>query len=373
VKKKGRDISGLETLRALAGTVGMGSFTVAALSENTGVPRATVDTVLRRYKEEFFEPVGTVAASGRGRPAVLWRVRAAAIDDVVAEVERIQPGIRAVLHEPADAEDAELSDASLALAADSILRADTDDPDAALAWVDAGRTSLLAAGFDPGFLADDVGVVTAGDVRYQHARLISAVADVVEAGADRDWARIDEAQANAFRLLEQTKSDLPAEQWLPLARRVVEAGGTVLAAGIALVHPGDREVFENLFPTLTSVPSDNRADTGAAETLVDARLGPSAAAGVAALPPVLALLLGNPAIGGVVTGVVSSLVETAIRGFEARRSQSASRVMVTSYVDTDLWGAVADHDVHLVLSTSQRETQECFARTVNRVAVGLDT
>lgn len=371
-------MSGVETLKALAGAVGVASFTVLSLAERTGVSRDTIDTVLRRYSGAF-QKLGPVVPGRRGRPQVRWRLRPEAIDEVVAEVEKLQLAIGPERSVPADtSEEADLVKATLMMAADSVMRAPADDLAATRSFVAAARASLLAAGFDRvvGGIGSDL--QTEADPQGQYARLISAVADVVEADATGEPGRIDAAQAKALRLVEETKSDMLAEQWLPLANRVVEAPGTVLAAPVAIVDPAHESLIEKLFPRLVRVSAaslDLSPDEDDSELttrfLADSRLTPA----TPAIPLALVILqvVADPVMGTVAATAVSTLFTKAARRLApSAQHRSAKCVLVAKHVDTAIMSTITDNDARLVLIRGPRETQTNFARVVNRMAVGLD-
>src|SRR5215813_668758 len=84
-------VSGVETLKVLAGAVDLPDFTVDGLARHTGVSRRTVDTVRRRYAE-VFERLETRDRPARGRPAVRWRLRPDQVDRVLTLVGSL-PGL----------------------------------------------------------------------------------------------------------------------------------------------------------------------------------------------------------------------------------------------------------------------------------------
>jgi hypothetical protein len=375
--KKLGSVSGVETLKTLAGAVGMASFTVGSLAERTGVSKETVDTVLRRYGEAF-ERLGPISRRGRGRPEVRWQLRPDAIDEVVAEVEKLQLAIGAERLTSADALEPDLVEASLTTAARSVLRAPVDDPGTASAFVAAARASLLAAGFD-GAVSDMRGEqAPKADLQGQRARLINAVADVVEAEVTGDTGHIDDAQARALALVEETKSNMPAEDWLPLANRVVEAAGTVLAAPVAVVDADDQTLLEKLFPWLVLVPSANlppSTDEDASilftHILADRRLRPASPG--TSMPFVIPQIHVCPLLETGTAAAISASLRKQIHHRASIYQPLIKQVVVTQYVNTAIMGTIYDSDARLVLIRSEpRETQTNFARVVNRLAVGLD-
>ena len=236
-----RSVSGVETLKVLAGTVGVGSFTVSSLAERTGVPRETVDTVLRRHRHAF-RKLDLISRHGRGRPQQRWQLRAEAIDEVVAEVGRLQAVIGTQSVEPTTTSEYEVVEASLTMATDSVLRASADEPQTALSLLKAARSSIQAAGYDP-VVSDIPGEgSTATDAFSRRARVVSAVADLIEAQISGDAERIYSTQCKVLPLLRDAKSSMSAEEWLLLADRVMGAEGNVSALPPELIgaQRGDR-------------------------------------------------------------------------------------------------------------------------------------
>lgn len=372
--KKLGAVSGVETLRVLAGTVGTASFTVNSLAQRTGVSRETVDTVLRRYLGAF-QKLDPVTGRGRGRPQVRWQLRSDAIDEVVAEVGKLQSIIGAGSLKPTDTLEPDLVEASLTLAADAVLQASVDDPQAAMSLTTAAKSSLRAAGYD--YVARDLPSegLPETDARGYRARIIGAVADLVEAEISGNYERIDAAQVKALPLVIGARSSMSAEEWLPLANRIVCAESTVLAAPVEVVDQSGQILVEQLFPNLATV-SDGSVDIDSGEgnlvpiitsILADRRVVPSALGTL--LPSVVLQVIIQPATAAVVTG----LLRRAVRRPTSNIRPIAKRVVYVEHVDSPAISAITGGTVQLVLvSPERRHAQTDFARVVNRAAVGLD-
>lgn len=368
-------IAGVETLRVLAGSVGVASFTVNSLARRTGVSRDTVDTVLRRHRG-VFERLDPIPGPGRGRPQVRWQLRAEAVDQVVAEVNRLQSVIEIQDLGPDNTIDADVVEASLALAADAVLRAPVGDPRAAMSLVAAAKSSLLAAGYD--FTGDEA--LSTGlpetDPRGNRARIISTVADLVEAEATGGLDRLDSIQAKALPLVTEARSSMSAEEWLPLANRVVSARSSVLAAPIEVMDPGGQKLIEQLFPNLTAV-SDGSIDVDSGEgtlepvqtlVLADGRITSSPAG--TQLPSVILQVLLEPATAT----TVADLLNKAVHRPTTNVRPIAKWVVYAEHMDSNAMVKVAGSLAQLVLvGHDTRNAQTDFARVVNRAAVGLDT
>ena len=225
------DVTGIETIKVLIGAMSVPDFTVDELADHTEVARRTVDTVRRRYKHAF-EKVPDARATGRGRPAVRWRLRSDRMNEVVAAVESHQSALgHGWRMEIADQPQADVSDASLIMAATAIART-PEDPAQAEQLVAAARHSLLAAGFPDG---KPLWAKRPDPELAEKARLVSAAVDVVEACFLGDQWRIDKARARALPLVidaARRMSDSDAE-WQILAQKVITATGTALTPGRA--------------------------------------------------------------------------------------------------------------------------------------------
>lgn len=213
-------VSGVETIRVLAGTVGVADFTVNSLARRTGVSRETVDTVLRRHPRAFrrLDPV----VRGRRRPQVRWQLRPEAIEEVVTEVGRFQ-GVQVENLGAASAPEPDLIEASLTMAADSVSRALVNEPEVALPLLASAKSALLSAGFGPSFsyLPDEDSPET--NANRVRVRAINAVADVRHAEIADDPERIQTAYTMALPLVREARSCMSDEEWLPLATHIEAA------------------------------------------------------------------------------------------------------------------------------------------------------
>jgi hypothetical protein len=378
--KKLGTVSGVETLKTLAGAVGIASFTVRSLAQRTGVSRETVDTVLRRHRGAF-KRLNTIPGGGRGRPQVRWQLRSDAIDEVVAEVQRLQGTIGGEPYGSADRPEPDLVEASLTMAADSVLRAPVDDPDTARLLIATARASLVAAGFDDVLSDTSQGSLPGASPEEERARLINAVADVVEADLTGDPAYIDLSQAKALPLVREAKASMSAEQWLPLANQVIGSTGTVLAAPVCVPDPNDRSLIEKMFPWLTPVygakveadVDDGTPASIANLVLADRRLAPSAYRLV--LPSVVVLqVLAEPMGRPATVDAVSALLRKKLLAPSSSAYRLPKHIVFAEHIDAAIMSSITDSGARLVLiEPKPRETQTNFARAVNRVAVGLDS
>lgn len=357
-------VSGVATLQVLAGTLGVADFTVSSLAQRTGVSRETVDTVLRRHPGAF-QKIDRVSGPGRGRPQVRWQLRPDAIDEVVREVERLQAGPGVDRLRSVGPLEPDLIDAALTMAADSILRAPVDEPAKAMPLVDSARSSLLAAGFDP-----SINEVTAEE-HAPRARMISAVADLAEAEITGGDERIDLAKAKALSLVREARTSTFAEEWLPLAERVVNAEGSVLGGPVEVVDPGGQLLVQALFPHLTRVSAASSIDPGfptTAEILADERVeleGPLSAI----LPSVIFHVIGV----GVTAAAISGLLGKPLQRSTANIRPGPKRVVLAENLDSANIAAITGIDAQLlVVGHDTHSVQRGLARVVNRTAVGLD-
>ncbi len=274
------DATGVETIKTLVASLGVPDFTVDELAQQTGVSPKTVDTVVRRYLEAF-DRLPSGKQGNPGRPPIRWRLRTDHLDEVLAVVDSHQAALGAGgwRSEVADTPDPDTVEASIIMAATAVARA-SDDAEQAKQLVAAARNSLAAAGFgsDGSPWADQPDQELAG-----RARFIAAAADVADACLSGDQQRIDKAQARAMPHLEDAKRYMSATEWMPLARKVLRAPGTVLSAPV-LVEKDSVRYFRGLFPTLRAysqkedVPpgfvfmTDTRAEQSAASAPVTSLL-----------------------------------------------------------------------------------------------------
>lgn len=362
-------VSGVAALQVLAGTLGIADFTVNSLAQRTGVSRETVDTVLRRHPEAF-QKIDRVSGPGRGRPQVRWRLRPDAIDEVVREVERLQAGTGVDRPRSTASLGPDLVDASLTMAADSILRAPADEPTKAMMLVESARSSLLAAGFGPSL--SEANAQGGAEEHAPRARMISAMTDLVEAEAVGSHDRIDLAKAKALSLVRKARMSTFAEEWLPLAERVVNSEGSVLGGPVEVVDPGGYSLVQKLFPHLTRVSAAGRIDSGfsiSAEILADERVeleGP-----LSTIPPAVIFHV----IGAKVTAAgISGLLGNPPQRPTANIRPGAKRVVLAENLDSANIATITGSDAQLlVVGRDSHSMQRGLARVVNRTAVGLDT
>ncbi|MCA1706655.1 MAG: hypothetical protein LC808_26680 [Actinobacteria bacterium] len=336
-------IAGVETIKTLAAAVGVPSFTVASLAESSAVAPRAVDTVLRRYPA-MFETLTPAAPTGVGRPPTRWRLRAERIDDVAARVGELQSalgGERGLLELKPPEPD--LTEASLLMAADAVASASPNDPDVASLLLSAARDSLVAAGVDP----DSSTPAEFDNVDLWHrARAIASVIDVVDACMEGDQERIDDAQARSLPMVVEAAANMPADQWLPLVRRVIEAPGTVIAAPVLVGVP--HESLTALFPTLT-VQEHDQVPEGYSY-LCDSR------SMLPASDPVTCLLFPHD--------------EPELEGLFSRNIRGPMSCVVVSDQPAIL-GSALEHGAHFVLHRSDTTTRASIAKVVNRLAMGL--
>lgn len=239
-------VSGLETIKTLAGAVDLPSFTIDGLARHTGVSRRTVDTVRRRYGNAF-ERLEEQRPRRRGRPAVLWRLRPDQVDRVITVVGSLQSSLSATERSTmTESPDADLIDSLVAVAADALARVSDYHATETGQLLSAARHSLGAAGFgiDGDFLAD------ASDEKVaSKAAFVASVADLMDAVRLKRQEQIDVAQARALTLAMRTASHVPAGYWLPLANQVARAPGTVLGTPL-LVTESSRAKVGRMFPAL---------------------------------------------------------------------------------------------------------------------------
>lgn len=341
-------IAGVETLKALAGAVGVPSFTVASLAERSGVARRAVDTVLRRYPF-MFERLPPTSRTGMGRPPVQWRLRPDRIDEVAVRVGQLQAALgpdRELLG--ANPPEPDLAEASLLMAVDAVTTAPTDDPEVAGLLLRAARDSLAAAGFGP----DGASGSTGHDLDLsRRARMIASVADLVDAWVGGDQTRIDEAQARAFSTVVEAAGNMLADQWLPLVQKVVEAPGTVLSAPVLVGQDdGSRASLVDLFPDLRVDDRDGQVPDGYL-CMYDPR--PT----LVAVEPVTFVLFPDD--------------EPELRGAFARSSARPPSCLVVSDQPGVLSTALG-YGARLVLDRGLPATRTGIANVVNRLALGLD-
>lgn len=213
-------LPGLATVKVLAGSLTLPSFTVAALAEAVGVSPKTVDDILRRRYKKYFYPVGPDHGGQPGRPAQRWALRddrASEVVDIVDEVRRVSGADIS-----RKARESELADASLVMAANAVTSVRGSDPESARSLLRTVKYNLELAGFAPDGSPVDNEVDASSAAK---ARLVAVVGDLVEAELTKDQRLIDEANLRALPVLTDVAPDIPANEWLPLAV-ACQGGGT---------------------------------------------------------------------------------------------------------------------------------------------------
>ena len=326
--------------------------------------RDTVDTVLRRYGA-LFEPVGRANRTGPGRPPILWALKAEAIDDLVAEVESMQAAFGRPApgeHDSLGAQDHNVTDASLALAADSVTRASKDSGDESRSFLAAARASLAAAGFD----TERADLVASRGESSQtwRAGFIASTADLVEATLTGHQESIDSAYATALALATPAQADMPAAEWVGLTNAVLRAG-TVLAAPI-IADTGGESAAE-LLPMLDEPDIDSPAYAGLRQghvVLIDRRFRPQ---GIA---PRASVILGIFLHSNLETAAAASVLAGWMQATAI--DTSLRRVVITRSADRGKRPSGLGARFAPSARGRPGTTPAEVAREVNRLAVGLD-
>jgi len=336
--------SGVETLKVLAGAIGLPTFTVDALAERAGVSRRTVATVLQRYGQAF-QQLGPSSPSGPGRPAIRWQVREDHIDDIVRRLDPIQSVVGDHVAR-SNAPVVDLTDAAVLMAANAIIHAPTDDPATAEALVSAARDSLASAGF-----AQDGSSLTPqrDEGIERRAELIASVVDVVDASVAGDQERVDQALMRAFPRLQEAMQHVTVDEWMPLAHRMLREPSTVLAAPV-LVHEFD-PAASKFFPNLELAPAVADVPTGFV-CMRDVR---------APAPSVF-----RPS-----SVVVFDDELASVRRIPFERLGGVQMFIVVSG-DPQVLGPVVQLGGKFVLRRDEESTQKEIVHLVNGLAIGLD-
>ena len=337
-------VSGVETVKTLAGAVDLLSFTIDGLAKHTGVSRRTVDTVRRRY-EHAFERLEESSPRRPGRPAIRWRLRPEQVDRVITVVGSLQGSLNASERlAMAEHPDEDLSDSLITVAADGLARISDCSATETIQLLSAARDSLAAAGFGA---VDDAETNPSDENLAKKAAFVGSVADLIDAVRSNRQKQIDIAQAKAMSLAMSTASYMPAGYWLPLAKRVVNAPGTVLGIPL-LVRESSRATVGRLFPALEVQYVDRRAP-GYVQ-LADPRASYNR-------------------IGDRVT-----TVEFVNNRADLRNSVDASGVadsLILVSKDPGLLGAAQERGAHFVLEKRPKRTGIDIAKLVNLLASGL--
>ena len=305
-----------------------------------------------------------------------WQLRSDAIDEVVREVEKLQAGTSAEASRPTGSLEPDLIDASLTMAADSILRASGEAPTSAMPLVDSARSSLLAAGFDPSLNEFTIQGGAEEHENAPRARLINSVSDLVEAELIGDHERIDLAKAKALPLVRAARTSTFAEEWLPLAEHVVNAEGSVLGGSVEVVYLGGQSLVQKLFPHLTRVSAGSRDFGPGEESGLPASVDVLADDRVAlegtlsrTLPTVIFHILGGHSTGAVISG----LLRNPSHRPEANIRLLPKRVVLAEDLDpTNIATITGGNAQLLVFGQDTHNMQKGLARVVNRTVVGLD-
>lgn len=341
--------SGLTTLRVLNSAVSLPSFTAGELAEEANVSPKSVENVLSRYKD-YFRPVESKRMGVPGRPAARWAIRPERLSELNEMVAPISVGTDQ--ESEATAEDEDLAEASLTLALNAVAKANSRDTDSLKMLLAAARSNL----FNAGFSAD--GELLPGAMRPSRrhqtkAQLIAAVSDVLEARITDNAKRRDDAQVHAFRILEESKSEVAADSWLPLTNVALHAWGTLIAIPIVMPLP-DWPFFNSLFPMLRRV----RCDFVNTVCAVDDRIWPNMHE-IPAVQPLAAVLHGW-----------RSRMED-IADCEVEHRLAAARKVVVGRPHDDLLEAFREGVEHFVLAEDEySDDAKCeIARKVAQVAL----
>ncbi|WP_425003117.1 hypothetical protein [Mycolicibacterium sp. S3B2] len=344
--------SGLTTLKVLNSAVSMPSFTVEDLAKDANVSRKTVDDVLRRRYKSFFRAVDSERLGAPGRPARRWAIQPERLPELNAMVASINLGAEQELEE-ATAEDEAVAEASLTLAMNAVAKADHRDIESLGTLIAAAKSNLFNAGF--GTDGEPLPGMKKPNRRQQtKAQLIAAVSNVLEARITDNPKLRDDAQVHAFRILEESKSEVTADAWLPLTNAALHAWGTLIAIPIAMPLP-DWPFFNRLFPMLRRV----RCDLVNAVCAVDDRIWPHLDEIVPAVHPIAAVL----------HGYRSGMEEIA--GCEVEHRLAAARKVVVGGSQDDLLEAFQEGVELFVLSNDEYsdDAKSEIARKVAQVAL----
>ena len=338
-------VSGVETLKVLAGAVDLPDFTVDGLARHTGVSRRTVDTVRRRYGE-VFERLDATDRPARGRPAVLWRLQPDQVDRVMDLIGSL-PGLLSTAETSALRRDPdrELADALIAVAADHLGRMVGYQANDAGKLVSATWDSLTAAGFS----TDGTPLFNAADERLtSKAAFVASVANLIDAVRSNQQERIDDAQATAFSVAAAAAAHMPADGWLPLTRLVVQAPGTVLCSPL-LVKKKFRTTIRTLFPSLKAQHTTRRVTPDYIQ-LADSRIA-------------------HKRVDDYVTSV--EFVNNDVELESSARTPSIADRLIFVSGNSNLLGAAQDKGALFVLKRRSKSTRISIAKAVNQLASGL--
>lgn len=208
-------VSGLETAKVLTAALDVPTFTVTELAAAANVSTSTVNNVLARGYQDFFDCLGRDRRQGsRGAPPKRWTIRKDRLTDLYEIVREIRLA-GAVPPESQDEDDSRLIDASLGTAVHALVQAAAEeDPESATTLIEAAKTDLVAAGFE----RDGVPLTNLKSDRQSaaRARLIAAVSDVLLAKLTDDEQLIEDAQVRTYPAFVETKPVVVADEWLAL-------------------------------------------------------------------------------------------------------------------------------------------------------------
>ena len=340
-------VSGLETTKVLVGAADLPTFTVDALSEHVGVSRKTVDTVRRRYSN-LFEQVGSAASGGRGRPAILWRLKRQEVHKVAEVVDRVRASLSSADQDALnEIPDEETARALVLGAVDSIGRAALRDEVECPELVRAARFSLASAGFQEGDPPPEkVSIETELAVSAAFTYSIASLIEAIRSGRQED---IDSTQSKALRLGVEASTFMSVEQWLPLARAVARAPSDVIGRPI-LVPQRHEDVASALFPDLRRVSGWHGY-----------------------------VCLGDPrGVGRVQDDPVATVLwmnnQRDIRDADMAAADMAAAGISRLFISRDPWflDLALGYGAKFVLERASEATQLQVAQVVNRLTLGLE-
>jgi hypothetical protein len=350
-----QDANGAETLKVLGGSVGMASFSLRELAERSGVSPRTVATVVDRYSS-CFEKTGSDAPVRAGRPAKRFRLKDSAIDEIVETVSGLGESLRSlgVAQLSSSTEDVE---AALTSAQSYVLAIDPENNVATRDLLAATRSALSVAqaataggsAFSPEFGRID-----------KQARLISTVANLVEAEWQRNTAAIDVRQTEAFAVIDDTRDEVVASSWVPLTVRAITAPGTVLAGTLTALDDQSEVLLTGLFPELIRtemVPPLCRECPSLADPRVQHAEWNE---------PVLVVSVQNLS-----TDQARDQLERTFREVVRGASDRAKSVVIADQLDSGLNRSVQSLGASSVVSGDSMDTQRQLTSLFNRLHFGV--
>ena len=325
--------SGVETLKTLRAAVELPTFTVVSLAEYAGVSKLTVSTVRRRY-EQMFKRVGlSEKVEGKpGRRLQRWSLRPESIDEVADLAQSIRTSLTASERTGAPGVNAEVRDALLVSAANVLASTADATPDDVQYLLETARNSVSTLR-----AAQEVDIATMARTDF-----LESVAQVVGATFSKDQTGLEAAQARALTGAVVAFPNMPADQWLPLAKIALHAPSSVML-GPVMVDDAQRPQTLALFPDLIVDPLRQLRSKGYV-TLIDRRLR-------------------EPSVQS--NGVYLEFIDEGIPTddhdnvvFVGKQRKSFAPVM--------------DHGGSFVLEVNTARTRTEIANAVNRFALGLE-